>query len=1027
MSQAIAAKRIGVGRAVCPFPCVFGVIARGAAAVTDAGPDAAAVTDAACYDSAVSSTTGRLTRYRARLRMAAATVLAFRIVVAASAAGLAAFVLVAWVLGPMTPVVWLCIGWAAVFGMVAAAVAWSLQPLRKLRGHGALGLVATRDPALLSPLQSAYELQTETAFSRELVVAQRVGLLRSLERSPARKFIPWQWVVQPAFAAAIFIGVIAWGSLGLDRASGGRYALLHVEGNPADGVLVSHVVARTDAVLVFPDYMGRQSEQVDDADHLVVPRGTAVEYNITPIGDAARVIVELPGRHVQTNRVGDLFVASFVADIEGPIEVYVESTAGERRVDYQARSIEVEADQPPLVLLAEPANDLVVEAREPVALRHVASDDYGVQELTLIIKLPNGEHVRRPLFGPPEDAQPNVQGDTTLYLEEFSLAPADAITVWLEAKDGNRIDGPGMGRSADRTLTLASEITRRRDRIIELEKILDSALMALAVRLEQPVAQKPKDAKRRYAKVSTALEHTLALLFDVGDHPGPRTVPLLLDMRKRLDRFKKREAAAYQGTPNYGKTKRLDKSFIAELESDSILVADLISQARLNDAAAIAHEMRELRREISSLISELRRGQTPELQRALMAALDRADRRMQALKQQLRAAMQYVPGEFVNQQNIQARQSEDALKDLRQALADGDLDAAEEALARLDQTIDAMTQALSQTEDSLAETRFGPRERALMEALDSIRDLEVEEQRMADQARRIGENATRRAAEEADQLGSDAQKSLEKKAEELVQKIEELAEDALGPYERNLRDRAQERLEDFKQALGSGDLGEALSMAEKAAQAAQGLAKDLELSAMMFRGQAGKTAEAAADARQAAAEALDLRDATAAAIPDVRGGLSNREREQLEKQAGRQEAAREATHQLARRLREEVGGVPVSDQAAEALESVEQPMRRAERSLENENPIEASREQEAAADQLRRLRQQLESQQRGRSGRGGDDRGEGRRPNERVEIPKGRSKADEQAWRRRVLDARKGDAPEGYQPAVQDYYERLLR
>ncbi|MDH3202016.1 MAG: DUF4175 domain-containing protein [Myxococcales bacterium] len=971
--------------------------------------------------------TGRLTRYRGRLRMAAATVLAVRVLVAASAVGLAAFVLVAWVLGPMTPVVWLCVGWAVVFGMVAAAIAWSLQPLRKLRGHGALGLVATEEPALLSPLQSAYELQTETAFSRELIVAQRLGVLRRLERSPARKFIPWHWVVQPAFAASILMAVIAWGSLGLDRASGGRYALLHAEGSLTDGVLVSHVVARTDAVLVFPDYMRRQSEHVEEADHLVVPRGTAVKYSITPIGDAARVIVELPGRHVQTDRLGELFVASFVADVEGPIEIYVESAGGERRVDYKARSIEVEADEPPVVHLAEPANDLVVESRDPVALRHVVSDDYGVQELTLIIKLPNGEHQRRALFGPPDDAQQQVQGDTTIYLEEFSLSPADAITVWLEAKDGNRIDGPGVSRSEDRTLTLASEITRRRDRIIELEKILDSLLMALAVRLEQPVEKERKAAERRHANVSTALKHTLALLFDVGEHPGPRTVPLLLDMRKRLERLQKREAAAHRNGPHRSQRARIDKSFVAELENDSILAADLISQARLNDAAAIAHEMRELQREIASLISELRRGQTPELERALMAALDRAERRMQALKQQLLGAMQYVPGEFVNQQNVQARQSSDALKDLREALAEGDLDAAEEALARLSQTIDAMTQALSQSEDSLAETRFGPRERALMEALDSIRDLEVEQQRMADRARRIGKSATRRAADEADELGSEAQQSLQEKAKQLVEQIEALAEEALGPYERNLRDRAQERLSDFERALESGDLGEALSMAEKAAQAAQGLAKDLELSAMMFRGRAGKTAEAAAEARKAAAEALDLRDATADAIPDVRGALSDREREQLQQEAARQEAAREATHQLARRLREEVGGVPVSDQTAEELESIEQPMGRASQSLDAEDPLEANKQQEAAADQLRRLRQQLESQQRSRSGRGGDDRGEGRRTDERVEIPKGRSKADEQAWRRRVLDARKGDAPEGYQPAVQDYYERLLR
>jgi hypothetical protein len=890
-----------------------------------------------------------------------------------------------------------------------------------------LGLVAERHPSLLSPLQSAYELQTENAFSRELVVAQRVGLLRSLEGAPARKLIPWRWVAQPALAAAMLVGALAWWSLGLDRPAAGRYALLHVAGNPIDEALVSHVVAGTDAVLVFPDYMKRETVHLKDADHLILPRGTSVEYGITPIGGAARVLVELPGRHVEAVRVGQRFVASFVADGDGPIEIFVESAAGERRVDYQARSIEVQSDQAPSAELLEPKEDLVVEAREPVVLRHSASDDYGVHELTLIIKLPSGEHLRRPLFGTPEDAQKRIDGETTLYLEEFSLAPADAITVWLEAKDGNRIDGPGVGRSSDRTLTLASEITRRRDRIVELEKVLDSLLMSLAERLERPIPEAPALAKQRHVEVMAAVNRTLTLLFDVGDHPGPRTVPLLLDMRKRLERLRNREATAYKKRPQARYWERLDESFVEELEDDSILVADLISQARLNDAAAIAHEMQELRREIASLIAELRRGQTPELQRALTAALDRAERRMQALKEQLVAAMQYVPGEFVNKQRMQARESTDALGDLRRALDEGDLDAAEEALARLDQTIDAMTQALTQTEDSLAETRFGPRERALMKALDEVRELEVEQQRMADRSRRVGDDATRRAAEESDQLGSDTESSLLEIAKAVAEQIEELAEGALGPYERNLRDRAQERLDDFERALEGGDLGEALSMAKQAAQAAESLAKDLELSAMMFRGRAGKTAKAAADARQAAADAMELRDATAEAIPDVQGALSDRQKSQLQKEARRQEAARRAAHDLARRLREEVGGVPVSDQAAETLESIERPMRRAVQSLETEDPLEANKQQRAAADELRRLRQQLESQQRGRTGRGGDERGQGAESAQRVEIPEARSKADEQAWRRRVLDARKGDAPEGYQPAVQDYYERLLR
>jgi hypothetical protein len=498
-------------------------------------------------------------------------------------------------------------------------------------------------------------------------------------------------------------------------------------------------------------------------------------------------------------------------------------------------------------------------------------------------------------------------------------------------------------------------------------------------------------------------------------------------MRKRLERAGKREETAYGSAAQLGSRTRFEKAIVNELEKDTLIVADLISEARLNDAAEIAREMQQLRQEIASLIGELRRGQTPELQRALMAALDRAERRLGALREQLRQAMQYVPGEFVNRQTQQANKSTDALQSVREALAAGDLDAAEAALTELDQTIDAMTQALAQSEDSLVEARFGPRERALMKATDTIRDLEVEQKRMADKARRAGDKAVDRLSGDKKSLASEIRGELEKIAKEVSKLLGGVNEEALGPYESSLQGRASERLSDFQKALEAADLGEALSMANRLAHAADQLAKDLELSAMMFRGRGGQTAEAAAQARQAAARAKDLRDAAQSAVPDVANALTMRERQELAKQAGQQGEAKEATHQLARRLREEVGGVPVSEEAAEQLESIEQPMERAARALEEGDPLEAHKQQEAAADQLRRLRQHLESQRRNSGGSGGKDPGKGTRSNERVEIPGARSKADELAWRRRVLDSMNGSPPEGYQEAVDDYYERLLR
>jgi hypothetical protein len=960
--------------------------------------------------------------------MAAATVLAVRMLAAAAGVGFVSFVLIAWMLGPMMPTVWLAIGWAVVFAMVAAAVAWSIQPLLRFRGHGALALVAEEEPALLSPLQTAYELEDARGFSQELVIAQRLGVLQVLEGAPARQFIPWNWLMQPALATVLVLAALAWWSLGIDRIAAGRYALLHAEPVAAEGARTSHVVGYTSAELVFPSYMNRENESAKDANHLAVPRGTAVEYTISPIGDAARVVVELPGRHVEAIRAGDDFVASFVADTDGAFQIFVESSRGERRVDYRARSIQVEVDQSPEVRLVQPDDDQVAEELQPIPIQYSASDDHGIQELTLAIKLPSGEHLRRPLRTASEGPKAEVFGETVIRLEEFSLAPADAVTIWLEGKDGNRVDGPGVGRSAERTLTLASDITRRRDRIMELEQLLDRLLTTLAYRLEQPVPDQDELARRRRTMALGYYQGVASLLAQVGDHPGPRTVPLLLDMRKRLSRAHQREASAYRSSDLDNSRRRSDRAVIQELEKDTLIVADLISEARLNDAAEIAREMQQLRREIASLIGELRRGQTPELERALTAALDRAERRMEALRQQLRQAMQYVPGEFVNRQAQQATTSTDALRDVREALDRGDLDAAEAALTRLDQMIESMTQALAQSEDSLVEAKFGPRERALMQAMDSIRDLEVEQKKLADKARRVGDRALERAAGDDDSMGADMRKALDEIAKDLSELLGGVDGEALGPYETSLRERAEERLSDFGKALESGDVGEAMSMADRVAQAANALAKDLELSAMMFRGREGRTAEAASQAREAAARAQDLQNAARGAVPDVSGALTERERQQLGQQADAQQRAQQAAHDLARRLREEVGGVPVSEQTAEQLESIERPMNRAARALDSGDPLEAHKQQQAAADQLRRLRQSLESQRRRASGgEGGRQEGGVFRPDRRVEIPVARSKADELAWRRRVLDAMNGRPPEGYQEAVNDYYERLLR
>ena len=144
----------------------------------------------------------------------------------------------------------------------------------------------------------------------------------------------------------------------------------------------------------------------------------------------------------------------FVADTDGPFEIFVESTRGERRVDYRARSIRVEVDEPPQVRLAAPDTDLVAEARQPVVIRYGASDDYGVQELTLMIKLPNGEHLRRPIVTSTEDI------DTEAYVGVLVDRERQCPMFMVSAEGGVDIEEVARTRPEDEGADLFRALVR---------------------------------------------------------------------------------------------------------------------------------------------------------------------------------------------------------------------------------------------------------------------------------------------------------------------------------------------------------------------------------------------------------------------------------------------------------------------------------------------------------------------------------------------------------------------------------------
>ncbi len=97
--------------------------------------------------------------------------------------------------------------------------------------------------------------------------------------------------------------------------------------------------------------------------------------------------------------------------------------------------IEAKKDEPPTVRIVRPGRDPRVSPIEEVPVAVEASDDFGVKSLNLHYSVNGGaEQIARFKSQGGKDEK----GHTTLYLENFKLAPGDVISMYATATDANK-------------------------------------------------------------------------------------------------------------------------------------------------------------------------------------------------------------------------------------------------------------------------------------------------------------------------------------------------------------------------------------------------------------------------------------------------------------------------------------------------------------------------------------------------------------------------------------------------------------
>lgn len=960
---------------------------------------------------------------------------ALRASVALVGAAGAVFGLAAAAVGPLGGALATTFAWALVFAAVGAVGTWAWRAFAPLRGAGVARLLGRVAPELRSAARSAYELERDPPAhaSSAMLAAHAAQVERELRFIRPSHVVPWRELRHRAVGLGVMGLALAGALLASERGSAGAYALVHPGERDAEGERVAVAFSDVSARLTYPSYLRREPVEIRDFATLEVPRGTTVELRAKPRIEASEATLRTGdvGVPMERDPEGHYF-ARFVAREDTPLGLRLRNTDGEWVRDAIVRSVRALSDEAPTIALSEPTEDLVVDELEEIALFWDATDDVGLATVELVVNDANGqEHRRRVATYGGDDPPETTSGEGTVDLALYALAPGESVTVWLEARDGDVVNGPNHGVSRELTITVASEATRRDERLAGLEALLDRGLHTLADRIEGEEPEEEEGARARFARLDASTEgfaRALAEEADAmrGDAARQADVGLVREMASRVRRLLHQERVAHGRRLAPHRARRtLDERFGTELEDDSLTLDDLLQRARIADAAAIARELESIRREIGSLLAELQRTDSPEARRQLIAAIARAERRLHELRERMGQMGTEVPQEFMNRQELSATEMASNLAELREAAERGDLDRAEELVARLRREIDALARELGRTGEEHAEARFGPRDRAWANAMEGLEELEGAQQGLANRGTARRSNAARRAFESIGGRDNRIGRRLGEDMEAVRESLNEIDRRHLASFEEDGYDRARARLTDARDALRAGDLAEAMDMADVAARDVSRLARDLELSALMFPGHEGETSSDASHARRTDTLLDGIRRRLDEAVPDVAEHVDPADRSAMRGDRERQHDAFEAAQGLAGRFAEGPDGAPLSEDAARELAETAAAMRRAEGALGGGDPVESARSQEEAARRLSELLDQLQQEQQ--SGGGGGGGGSSSEPTRPVDIPNADEFEGPMEMRRRLLDAMQESAPAGYEDSVRRYYEGLLR
>ncbi len=931
-------------------------------------------------------------------------------------------------------------GLVAALVLLGAIVVGRIAPRRRYTSDAELARwVGRRHPPVASDLLSAVELKSAPprpgAPSQALVealvdvTAAKLDDVEPDSLLPARELPRARWWALGAAAANLAV-VAALPSL----VGGGWRNLVAAPKEPFDGAQLSQVplVGDLQATLTFPAYSKRRPLELPSSSGDVrgLPGTTvALRARVLVPATAVELVVETPNgadKTIAAKLEGEQLTAELAIEHNARYRFEVTSPTGGRAIETTPRAIEAEPDQAPAVQLLAPGDPLDVTNMKSVELAYVIEDDFGLQSAELVWES-GKDRGKKPIAL--DAGARRVQGKLMWDLGELQISSGSEVRYWIEAKDNDSVSGPNLGRSRELHLRVTSPRERHEETLARQQQVAEKLLKNLGARLTGPgddVAA--RDDLARQLRDAIGELGAIASAYDKDPHASDLLRKTLAQMRDRLDRVATIEAKLIpkgQAKSQPGRFGAVDPKLVAELEDDTIALADWLDRERMEGLLDISDEIAAHQKRLADLLAQYARTKDPRLLDEIEREMKALDRLNAELDRHRNGMPEDVLDQYVNRDAMQPPNN--CIEEVRQLVRAGKT---AQAQAKLDTCKQQQARTSSALEGSLAQLRgdkFSDEQKKLDEVMNELADVAKDQDDIASEANRLFEAY----AQKADEIARDHRREASKKVGALVDKLKRrldaINESGLTPFAKEELDIVERRLADVEHMVSDGDLAEALGMARQAKTSLDTIAGELSAALDDDRrsGSSAKWADATQDAldgversRPAAKELIDELQALSPRPDQIMSGDDQRALERLRRRQG-------MNAQRAKKLGDrtkQLGGELPGDAAAELgkkLGTALEQMGNADDRMKAKDPSGAREATRAAAEALAKARDRARSAARQAQQSSLNE--------EPIRIPGADEYRAPAQFREDLLEAMKKKGPEGYDEMIKRYYEELIK